>query len=153
MIRKLVSHLNRSVTKQIVAARREFQVPIKISITPDNHTGRLSMPVAEYSIRGKTRDLSKTGIGFIVSAIRIREYYLVGQDRPLNVEVDLPNGKVRMQMIGTRYEQINIHDSMSEFLVGAKIVKMADADREVYEDFLRHGGAAKKAGLLQLKVE
>lgn len=153
MIRKLVSHLNRSVTKQIVAARREFHVPIKISITPDNHTGRLNMPIAEYSIRGKTRDLSKTGIGFVVSAIRIKEYYLVGQDRPLNVEVDLPNGKVRMQMIGMRYEQINIHDSMSEFLVGAKIVKMADADREVYEDFLRHGGGAKKAGLLQLKVE
>jgi hypothetical protein len=153
MIRKLVSRLNRSVTKQIVAARREFHVPIKISITPDDNTGRLSMPVAEYSIRGKTEDLSKTGIGFIVAAIRIKEYYLVGQDRPLNVEIDLPNGKVRMQMVGVRYEQINIHSSMSEFLVGAKIVKMADADREVYEDFLRHGNAAKKAGVLQLNTE
>ena len=153
MIRKLISRFNRSVTKQIVAARHEFQIPIKISITPDFNAGKLNMPVAEYSIRGKTQDLSKTGIGFIVPAIRIKEYYLVGQDRPLNVEVDLPNGKVHMQMVGVRYEQINIHSSVSEFLIGAKIVKMEDADREVYEDFLRNGKAAKKAGVLQLNTE
>src|SRR5688572_17319940 len=119
MIRKLVSRFNKSVTKQIVAARREFHIPIKISITPDHTTGRLNMPVTEYSIRGETQDLSKTGIGFIVPAIRIKEYYLVGQDRPLNVEVDLPNGKIKLQMLGVRYEQINIHSSVSEFLVGA----------------------------------
>jgi len=153
MIRKLVSRFNKSVTKQIVAARREFHIPIKISITPDSNTGRLNMPVTEYSIRGETQDLSKTGIGFIVPAIRIKEYYLVGQDRPLNVEVDLPNGKIKLQMLGVRYEQINIHSSVSEFLVGAKIVKMAETDREVYEDFLRHGNAAKKAGVLQLNTE
>lgn len=153
MIRKLVSRFNKSVTKQIVAARREFHIPIKISITPDFNTGRLNMPVTEYSIRGKTQDLSKTGISFIVSAIRIKEYYLVGQNRPLSVEIDLPNGKVHMQMVGVRYEQINIHSSVSEFLIGAKIVKMANTDREVYEDFLRRGSMVKKGGVLQLSME
>ena len=153
MIRKLVSRFNRSVTKQIVAARREFHIPIKISITPATNTGNLTVPAAEYSIRGKTQDLSKTGIAFIVSAIRIKEYYLVGQNRLLNVEIDLPNGKVRMQMIGMRYEQVGIHNSMSEFLIGAKIVKIAAADREVYEDFLRRGKLAKKGGVLQLSME
>jgi hypothetical protein len=153
MIRKLVARLNSSVTKQIVAPRREFNVPIKVSITPQLNTGKLNMPPAEFSIRGETKDLSKTGIAFIVSSIRIREYYLVGENRPLNVEVDLPNGKIRMQMVGMRYEQIGIHNSMSEFLVGAKITKIAETDREVYEDFLRLGNAAKKAGVLQLKTE
>lgn len=153
MIRKLISRLNRSVTMQIVAARHEFNLPIKISITPDVNTGKLNTPLPEYSIRGETKDLSKTGIGFIVPAIRIKEYYLVGQNRPLNIEIDLPNGKVRMQMVGVRYEQINIHSSVSEFLVGAHIVKMEDADREAYEDFLKHGKLAKKAGVLQLKTE
>lgn len=153
MIRKLVSRFNRSVTKQIVAARREFHIPIKISITPATHTSKLTMPVNEYSIRGETYDLSKTGIAFVVSAIRIKEYYLVGQNRQLNVEIDLPNGKVRMQMIGMRYEQINIHSSVSEFLIGAKIVKMESADREVYEDFLRRGKLANKGGVLQLSME
>lgn len=153
MIRNLVSRFNRSVTKQIVAPRREFNVPIKVSIMLENNTSRLNMPIAEYSIRGETHDLSKTGMAFIVSAIRIKEYYLVGQDRLLNVEIDLPNGKIRMQLIGVRYEQIGIHSSVSEFLVGAKITKIAAADREVYEDFLRRGKTIKNGGLLQLKTE
>lgn len=153
MIRKLVALLNSSVTKQIVAPRREFNVPIKVSITPQLNTGKLNTPLTEYSIRGETKDLSKTGIAFIVPSIRIREYYLVGESRPLNVEVDLPNGKVRMQMVGMRYEQIGIHDSVSDFLVGAKITRMNEADREVYEDFLRLGKLAKKGGVLQLKTE
>lgn len=153
MIRKLISSFNKSVTKQIVAPRREFHIPIKISITPETNTGKLNMPVAEYSIRGETMDLSKSGIAFVVSAIRIKEYYLVGQSRLLNAEIDLPNGKVRMQMVGQRYEQIGIHSSMSEFLIGANIVKMAAADREVYEDFLRRGKLAKNGGVLQLSME
>lgn len=153
MIRKLIALLNSSVTKQIVAPRREFNVPIKVSITPQLNTGRLNMSHTEYSIRGETKDLSKTGIAFIVPSIRIREYYLVGASRPLNVEVDLPNGKIRMQMVGMRYEQIGIHDSVSDFLVGAKITKMDKADREVFEDFLQLGKMAKKGGVLQLKTE
>lgn len=153
MIRELVSRFNRSVTKQIVATRREFNIPIKISITPDTNTGKLKMPVAEYSIRGETKDLSKSGIGFIVPAIRIKEYYLVGENRPLNVEIDLPNGKVRMQMIGMRYEQIGIHNSVSEFLIGAKIIKIDATDREVYEEFLQRGKLIKKGGVLQLSTK
>lgn len=154
MIRKLVSRFNRSVTKQIVAPRREFHIPIKISITPERNTGRLNMPVAEFSIRGETKDLSKTGIAFVVSAIRIREYYLVGEDRRLRAEIDLPNGKIELQIIGQRYEQIGIHNSVSEFLIGAKILKMDDEDREIYDEFLRLGGkAVKKSGVLQLNTE
>ena len=153
MIRKLVARFNSSVTKQIVAPRRELNAPIKISISPNTNTGRLNSALVEFSIRGETKDLSKTGVAFIVPSIRIKEYYLVGENRPLNVEIDLPNGKVRMQMVGMRYEQIGIHNSVSEFLVGAKITQMSETDREVYEDFLKLGKSAKKAGLLQLKTE
>lgn len=152
MLRKLISHFNRSVTKQIVAPRREFNVPIKVSITPNESTGKLSTPVS-LSVRGETKDLSKTGIAFVVSAIRVKEYYLVGEDRILNAEIDLPNGKIQAQIVGQRYEQIGIHNSVSEFLIGAKITNMETEDREVYEDFLRLGGKATKKRVLQLNVE
>ena len=154
MIRKLVSRLNKSVTKQIVAQRKESHLPIKISITPDRPTARLSGGAAEsFVIRGETQDLSKTGIAFIVSAIRIKEYYLVGENRPLNAEIDLPDGtKLKMKLIGQRYEQVNIHDSVSEYLIGASISMMNETEREVYEDFLKNG-AKSKAGVLQLKTD
>lgn len=153
MIRKLVSRLNRSVTKQIVAQRRELHLPVKISITPDRPTGRLTAAAEQFSIRGETKDLSKTGVAFVVSAIRIREYYLVGENRTLKAEIDLPDGtKLKMNLVGQRYEQINIHDSVSEYLIGAKITQIAQDEREIYEEYLKTGGKSK-AGVLQLKAD
>lgn len=155
MIRKLVSRFNRSVTKQIVAQRKELHLPIKISITPDRAIGRLNgATIPEtLSIRGETKDLSKTGISFVVSAIRIKEYYLVNEGRTLNAEIDLPDGtKTKMQIVGQRYEQVNIHDSISEYFIGARITQMAQNEREVYEEYLKTG-AKPKAGILQLKTD
>lgn len=98
-------------------------------------------------ILGETKDMSRSGIGFIVSAIRIRENYLVGQERVLNAEMDLPGGKVQMQIVGTRYEQVGQHISTARYLVGARITQMTKEDREVYEYFLRHGDKRKKGSL------
>jgi hypothetical protein len=138
-----------------VAQRRELHLPIKISITPDRPTGRLNGAAQPEPllIRGETKDLSKTGIAFVVSAIRIKEYYLVGEGRALNAEIDLPDGtKIKMQVVGQRYEQINIHDSVSDYLIGATITQMNQDERELYEEFLKTGGRSN-AGVLQLKAD
>lgn len=152
MIRELVSRLNKSVSKRVVAPRREFSVPISVSIGSDKSTGRLNMPAEKLTIRGETVDMSKTGIGFLVSAIRIKEYYLVGEDRTLFVELDLPNGRVKMQVVGRRYEHDDIHSSGAQFLIGASISNMTTENREAYEEFLRLGGKAK-GKILQLKTD
>ncbi len=101
------------------------------------------MPVQHLTISGETKDLSKTGIAFIVSSIRLREYYLVGEDRTLNAELDLPGGKITMQIIGQRYEQVGLHLSETRFLIGATITKISDDAREIYEHFISQG---KKRG-------
>jgi len=102
-------------------------------------------------IYGETEDISRTGIGFIVPAIRIKEKYLVGQQRDLNVEIDLPTGKVYMRAIGCRYEKVGIHISAERFFVGAQIVSLSGPDRENYETFLTNGmrspGSATRAEL------
>lgn len=155
MIRKLVSKLNKSLTERVISPRRNHEVPIKLSIEPDRNTGRLQMSVKNLSISGETKDLSKTGIAFVVSSIRLREYYLVGEDRTLNAELDLPNGKVKMQIGGQRYEQIgNEHNSISKFLIGAKILRMASADKEAYEEFLQLSKKIRKreTGSLELGI-
>lgn len=102
------------------------------------------MPVENLVITGETRDLSRSGIAFIVPAIRIHENYLVGENKTLNAELDLPGGKVQMQIVGMRYEQVGQHVSTARFLVGAKIMKITDDAREAYEYFLRHGGKRTK---------
>ena len=150
MIRKFFAKFNQSVSKRVVAPRREVSVPVRIAIEADR-TGGLRTPTQTATLRGETRDLSKTGISLILSAIRIDNSYLVGEGRRLNAELDLPGGKVKMIIVGQRHEQVGIHSSVSQFLVGAQIVKMEEHDREIYEDFLRHG--MKSGGkVLQLKT-
>lgn len=152
MIRKLVAKFNRSITERVVSPRKSFEVPIKIWFEPARVTGRLTMPVESLFITGETKDMSRSGIAFIVPAIRIQENYLVGGGRNLHAELDLPGGKVRMEIVGRRYEQVGQHISTARFLVGAQIVEMDKENREAYEYFLRYGNQQKK-GSLELGVK
>jgi len=138
MIRKWTNKFRRSVSKRAVSKRKELQVPVKISIEPDINTGSLQLPLKNIFVRGETTDLSETGIGFVVDSIRLQENYLVGEGRVLNVEVSLPNGIVKMQLMGQRYKQIGQHVSTSKYLVGAKILKMSAGDQEIYNKCLKN---------------
>ena len=146
MIRKLVSKLNKSITERVVSPRKKYEVPIKIWFEPDKSTGRLKSPES-LIMTGETKDLSRSGVGFIVAAIRIQENYLVGGGRVLNAELDLPGGKIQMKIVGMRYEEVGQHISTARFLVGARITEMSPENREAYEHFLRYGNKHKKGSL------
>lgn len=147
MIRRLISKFNRRLAERMVAERRKHSVPIKVWFEPDKATGKSKSPIEKLSVLGETKDLSSSGIAFIVSSIRIKENYLVGGQRALNAEIDFPTGKVQMQIIGQRYEQIGQHVSTARYLIGAKIVQISEEDREIYEHFLQHGDKRNKASL------
>ncbi|MDH3494912.1 MAG: hypothetical protein OEM82_15260 [Acidobacteriota bacterium] len=126
-------------------------MPIKLTVEPDSNTGPLNASGKGLTVSGTTSDFSRSGIGFVVSCIRLREFYLVGEGRTLNAEISLPNGVVRMKILGTRYEQTGKHLSVTQYLIGAKIVKIADKDLETYEEFL--SGKRERGGALHLEVE
>lgn len=152
MIRKWATKFSKSVNKRVVARRRNVSVPINITFEPNRNTGSLKMPVNDLSIRGETKDLSATGIAFIVSAIRVNECYLVGEGRILNAELTLPSGKINVKIQGERYEQIGSqHLSISEYMVGAKILQMSEVDNEIYKEFLK--GKKPKTGSLELGID
>ena len=140
IIRNWLAKFNTSLSERAVSSRHKFKVPVKIMFAPNKDIKNSYAANAELFVSGETKDLSKTGISFIVSTVRIRENYLVGEDRTLNAELDLPNGRIKMQIIGKRHEQFgDIHSSGIEFLIGAKIVNMDKDHREAYEEFLRLG--------------
>jgi hypothetical protein len=153
MLRKLIAKFNRSLTERVVAARHNYAVPIKIWIEPDMATGKLQKTVEYLTISGETKDLSKTGIAFIVPAIRLREYYLVGENRTLNAELDLPSGKLRMQVVGMRYEPVGQSGSETKYLIGAAIQRMTNEERDAYEEFLQYGKKLGKAKSLELGID
>lgn len=145
MIRSLVAKLTGLIAERSHSPRKKYAAPVKLWF--ERESGRLihTSTADGLFMNGQTVDLSKTGIGIMVSAIRMKEHYLVGQDRVLNVEIDLPREKVRMQVVGRRYERENIHDSVERYIVGMEIVGVSDYDREVYEHFLRFGANRRRA--------
>ena len=80
--------------------------------------------------------------------------YLVGQERNLNIEIDLPNGKVRLHAVGRRYKKVGLHVSTERFSIGAQIISFVDGGEERYIDFLTNGRRARKvAGKLELGID
>lgn len=152
MIRKLIAKLNSSMAERVGSVRHRQAVPIKLSFEPSSATGRLDA-AKNYYITGETADLSSSGIAFIVSSIRVRENYLVGEGRVLTAELDLPNGKVSMKIVGKRYEQVGEHISTARYLVGASINFMTPEHREAYNEFLRFSSRKGNTGRLKLRID
>lgn len=155
MIRELISKFNRSLSERMVSSRRRHTAPMRVWFDPDANTERSRELARSACILGETVDISRTGIGFLVPSIRVKEKYLVGHERNLNVEIDLPTGKISMRVIGRRYKKVGIHISTEKFLVGAHILSLTGADKENYETFLRNGNRRLKgtAGSLELGID
>lgn len=152
MLRKWANKFSRTLNERVVARRKAVELPLQITLDPDKNTGSLLTGTKTLSIKGITRDLSNTGIAFVVPSIRVEEAYLVGEGRVLNAEISLPSGKVKMQLKGERYKQIgDEHLSISEYMVGASIVNISAGDRAKYDEFLK--GSRVKHGSLNLGVD
>ena len=142
------------MAERVVAVRHKREVPIRLSLEPNGKTARTAdaLPKILY-VSGETADLSHSGIAFVVPSIRIKENYLVGENCVLNAELDLPNGKISMKVVGQRYEQVGEHISTSRYLVGASIEEINEENREAYNHFLRYGDKKGSARSLKLRTE
>ncbi len=155
MLRELVSRFSSTIAERRASVRKKYNVPVKVYFPPSKDGVKQVQSWDDAFLSGETADISATGIGFVVSAIRIRDRYLVGQERLLNVELDLSGTKVRMQVRGRRYEKIGIHLSVEKYLIGAEIIAVDEADKSAYEHFLAnaHELSGKLAPVLELGAE
>jgi hypothetical protein len=133
------------MSERLVAPRRKHSAVIKLWFDADSASELAQEAARGACIIGETIDVSRTGISFLVPSIRTKEKYLVGQERNVNVEIDLPTGKVFMKVLGKRYKKVGIHISTERFLVGAAISSLTGSDRENYNAFLQDGHRGQKA--------
>ena len=144
------------MSERLVAPRRKHSAIVKLWFDADVNSERAQEAARAACIIGETIDLSRTGIGFLVPSIRTKEKYLVGQERNVNVEIDLPTGKVFMRVLGKRYKKVGIHVSTERFLVGAAISSLTGTDKDNFEAFLKSGsysGAKGTAHGLELGID
>lgn len=87
-------------------------------------------------MEGHTLDLSANGMALIVPAITLGEHHLVGENRSLKVQLELPVGPVEMQVAPVRYERLEEYKSEMGYLIAVKIVGMSEEDRRRYADYV-----------------
>ena len=88
------------------------------------------------SIVGYTRDISTDGMALALPAIRIGEHYLAGEDRQLRVRLELPSETIEILAVAVRYDRLDEREPGTGYVIGARIMMMADQDRVHYLEFL-----------------
>ena len=132
--RSIVSRL-----RQIVGDRRHYRrkiVRLPFSLSLVSATKNLNGQQRISSMQGHTLDLSDSGLALIVPKITLSEHHLVGENRGLNVKLELPTGPLQMQVLPVRYESLEEHPTEAGFLIGVRILGMSDADRARYMEYI-----------------
>jgi hypothetical protein len=132
--RTIVSRLRQYMGDRRHSRRRNVRLPFRLSLIsaakPLNGGQKVS------SIEGHTLDLSERGLALVVPAIRLGEHHLVGENRTLNVKLELPDGPIEMQVAPVRYESLEEHETETGYLIGARIVTMSEGDRSRFLEYL-----------------
>jgi len=133
--RRIVSHLRRYFGNRRRSKRARVRLTFSLSFadprTSSNGLRRLP------SMEGHTSDVSTTGIGLIVPAIRIGEHYLVGEDRRLHLKLELPTGPVDLYVSPVRYESLEEDPEETGYVIGVRIIDMNEADRTRFHEYIR----------------
>ena len=135
LIRSIVGRLREFAGDRRHAYRRRIKFPFRVSIhhLSGQANGRRPVP----AIEGHTRDISSTGLGLIVPAIRIGEHYLTGEDRLLKVVLELPSGPIQLIVTPVRYEPLGDDEDDQGFVIGARITDISTQDRERFTSALK----------------
>jgi len=134
LARSLVSHLRRFVGDRRQAKRQTSRLAFTLSLVGPAIKLNGSRPSA--GLKGHTLDVSINGLALIVPAILLGEHHLIGENRKLKVELELPQGPVAMQVVPLRYESLEEHKTETGYLIGVKIVEMTAADRERFTNYV-----------------
>jgi c-di-GMP-binding flagellar brake protein YcgR len=127
LTRSIVARLRQYVGDRRHAKRQNVRLAFTLSIA--SHAKSLNGAKRINSLGGHTLDLSPTGMALIVPSIRLGEHHLVGENRSLNVKLELPAGPVEMQVTPVRYEALEDHKSEAGYLIAVKITEMPEEDR------------------------
>ena|SRR6266498_521077 len=134
LTRSIVSRVRQYLGDRRHQKRQKVCLPFSLSL--DSPARNLNGKRRVTSMEGHTLDVSPNGLSLIIPKITLGEHHLVGENRPLNVKLELPEGPVEMQVLPIRYESLEDHETETGYLIGSKIVGMSDRDRGKYADYV-----------------
>jgi len=134
LARSFVSQLRRFVGDRRHSKRYKAQLVFNLWLagTASSRNGSRR----NNTLHGHTLDVSTTGLALVVPAILLGEHHLIGENRRLHLELELPAGSVRMQVTPIRYESLEEHKTETGYLIGTKIVEMDENDRQRFAEYV-----------------
>ena len=135
LARRIAARLREFIGNRRRAKRFCARLPFSVSLIDQQLN--LNGSRRRASISGHTADVSTTGLGLVVPAIRIGEHYLVGENRRLRIELELPGGPVALQGVSVRYERLDESGTENGYLIGVSIAEMNERDRDHYVEYVK----------------
>jgi len=140
VIRALAARVREFIGNHRRAPRHRARLLLSISLISQG--GTTMTPGAQRNaavLQGHTRDVSATGLSLVVPSIRIGDRYLTGEDRTLDIALELETGRVHLQAAPMRYEPLERDASETEpgYLIGAHIMAMSGGDRIRFSEYLQ----------------
>ena len=92
------------------------------------------------TLKGHTRDLSERGIGLLVPQVHLDGHHLAAEGRELELQLEIGGGApITMLVMPRRYERLDEAELGCNYLIGARIVTLEEADRTRYLKFIAEG--------------
>jgi hypothetical protein len=90
----------------------------------------------ELILKGHTRDLSTNGLALNVPQIHLNGHHLAAGGRELQLSLELPGGPISIVVAPRRYEQLEAAELGCNYLIGVRITKISEEDRQRYIAFI-----------------
>ncbi len=140
LIRSFAARLRRFARDRRHANRRHVRLAVSLAIQ-DPKTGEVIRSAG--ALEGYTRDISPGGLSVIVPAIRLGDHYLAGENRVLQITLQLPAGSVLIHAAPVRYHKLDEEETdeaaRTHYLIGARIITIGDAERARLVEYLERG--------------
>ena len=134
LIRSVVSRVRTYLKDRRQSPR--LRVRLLLSVSVQRKTNSNGAPASSRTLKGHTRDISAGGIGMLLPQVHLGGYHLAAEGRDLRVELELPDGPMSLVVLPRRYEMVGDAELGCNYLIGAKIVEIADEDRVRLENFI-----------------
>ena len=111
--------------------RRRAQFPVRINF---REPGAKQNSGAGLTLVGRTRDISESGVGIIVSASKIK-HYLARKDCRIDLVIELPGCSVRAESSLARFQPLEEKGVVKGYFIGVHFTNIGDDDRDRIAQF------------------
>lgn len=140
-VKSIAGRAYKFLDNYIHARRYNVRLPLSVSLLDLKKThASSSCP----TMSGYLRDISKTGLSIVVPSLRFGNRCLISGHYPLGVALELPNGVINIRVAPVRYDKLREEQNGRKYLIGARIMQIADPDRKHLVQYMQQVRDDKK---------